>query len=340
MNIQLNKKNLGIQGLRGLLMIWIVLFHFTTRYGQLYPNKINYTIEFSNGGTVGVVMFFIISGFFFAKLFATYTPPLKVNLCLKEVSQIFLKRYFKLWKPYFISCLLIIVILHFIPLYGRTNNSFFNIVINLFFIWHPKIDYIDSAHWFMSDLIYIQFVLLVFLFIKKYRYRVFSCFLGGLILGYILYSLYPNNLLLKLNAMLHFRNMLAFCLGIYFYLNIQKKVNVFMGNLLQMSGIVSLVVCMSAIWLLVYYFIFLSLIAENKYLYYIFSRKIIVFIGEISFYWYLIHQNVGYSLLNILSENISHSELLLWVPFFASLILAIAIHKIIRILPVSFSKKF
>lgn len=50
MDIQLNKKNLGIQGLRGLLMIWIVLFHFTTRYGQLYPNKINYTIEFSNGG--------------------------------------------------------------------------------------------------------------------------------------------------------------------------------------------------------------------------------------------------------------------------------------------------
>lgn len=46
-------------------MIWIILFHYTTRYGQLF--SVDIPFSFDNGGEIGVAVFFIISGFFLQK---------------------------------------------------------------------------------------------------------------------------------------------------------------------------------------------------------------------------------------------------------------------------------
>ena len=46
-------------------MIWIVLYHYTCVYNGLELGKsVAITPVFSNGGEVGVKLFFIISGFF------------------------------------------------------------------------------------------------------------------------------------------------------------------------------------------------------------------------------------------------------------------------------------
>ena len=44
-------------------MLWIVLFHYTCRITELYPS-ISFPVQFNNGGKVGVMFFFFISGFF------------------------------------------------------------------------------------------------------------------------------------------------------------------------------------------------------------------------------------------------------------------------------------
>lgn len=61
-------RNLSIQGLRGYLMIWIVLFHYTTRYPILYPSaNMEMPIRFENGGEVGIVIFFCHVRFFLSE---------------------------------------------------------------------------------------------------------------------------------------------------------------------------------------------------------------------------------------------------------------------------------
>ena len=58
-------KNYAIEGLRGILMIWIVLYHYTFVYNQLVMGKtVAFTPVFNNGGAVGVELFFVMSGFF------------------------------------------------------------------------------------------------------------------------------------------------------------------------------------------------------------------------------------------------------------------------------------
>lgn len=317
----MGNKNFGIQGLRGVLMLWIILFHYTTRYSQLYPENINFSILFPNGGVVGVILFFIISGFFFGQVIWDYDNSDSYKVEIKHTFLFFSKRYLKLWKPYFISCLIIVAFLFFIPLDGRTNTSIISIIINLLFIWHPKVEYIDSAHWFMANLIYIQFLSSFLLFIKK-QYRQISVLvlLFLLLIGYTMHELQIGGDINKLNYIFLFRNSLCFVLGMVTNMNYKTS------NILK-----HLIICISllalslfvATWLIItYYIIFILLINKSRLIYGIMSNALFVFIGELSFYWYLLHQNIGYTILNKLSEYGYHSEIMILVPLSVTLFMA------------------
>ena len=317
----MSNKNLGIQGLRGVLMLWIILFHYTTRYSQLYPGNINFSILFPNGGVVGVILFFIISGFFFGQVICDYDTSDSYISQIKRTFMFFIKRYIKLWKPYFISCLIIVAFLFFIPLAGRTNNSIISILINFFFIWHPKVKYIDSAHWFMTNLIYIQFGASLLLLVKK-QYRQISVlfFVLFLLIGYTMYELQIGGGINKLNYIFLFRNSLCFMLGMLTNIS-YKTSNIFKYTIIGIS-LLLLSFFVSTWWIIVYYFLFILLIYKSQFIYDIMSNALFVFIGEISFYWYLLHQNIGYSILNKLSEYGCHSEILILVPLSVTFFMA------------------
>lgn len=59
-------RNILIDLLRIILLAWIVLFHYTVHYNKVYGVDLPFRFTFENGGTVGVAIFFIISGFFAA----------------------------------------------------------------------------------------------------------------------------------------------------------------------------------------------------------------------------------------------------------------------------------
>lgn len=307
------------------MMLWIVLFHFTTRYNQLYPGNIDYEIMFDNGGTVGVIMFFIISGFFFGRFFWSFESIGSFKECSQKISKNFLRRYYKLWKPYVISCIIITSFLVILPLEGRTNTSIKVTLINLLFIWHPKVAYIDSAHWFMADLIYIQFMaLLMLLFKKNYRKLVFISYLCFLLSGYALLSMQDGDIVKKLNSVFLFRNSLAFSLGVLS--NLLKEKSALFEKILLIIGLLSLTMFLSTLYVIICYILFRVLTNRNSYLYKLMSNKVLVFMGEISFCWYLIHQNIGYSIMNILSCMGMHSEMQIFIPLVFTFSLAYAVY--------------
>lgn len=95
------KRNNAIEALRGLLIIWIVLYHFTVRYEDIFQVNGRDIIHFGRGGDIGVLMFFVISGFFFFKSYVCNRG--------KAVCQFFVNKYWRLWPAYMISVVVIFV---------------------------------------------------------------------------------------------------------------------------------------------------------------------------------------------------------------------------------------
>src|SRR5437867_8608517 len=52
-----------LDGLRGIAALSVLLFHYTSKFGELYGHQNPPPLEFGYGGTLGVQLFFMISGF-------------------------------------------------------------------------------------------------------------------------------------------------------------------------------------------------------------------------------------------------------------------------------------
>ena len=89
-------KNKQVQGLRGLSILLIMTFHFFVRYVQLFHNEINYNkivFEFSH---IGIIIFFLISGYYLSDCEGGFN--------------LFKKRVCKMWPMYFFSITFVFLI--------------------------------------------------------------------------------------------------------------------------------------------------------------------------------------------------------------------------------------
>lgn len=75
-------RNIAIEGMRGYLILFIVLYHYTHRY-LFYGNEpFCWETGFSVGKNLGVAGFFVISGFLMLKSLnnnAGITPPIYIS---------------------------------------------------------------------------------------------------------------------------------------------------------------------------------------------------------------------------------------------------------------------
>ena len=337
-----NKRNLSVEGIRGILMLWIILFHYTFRYNELYPERINYKILFENGGEIGVLMFFIISGYFFSNMiFKTPTVQNSIdsikelpnnNICginyrIRGFIYVFSKRYIKLYIPYFVSCVLILLLLHFCPLENRTANPLVALI-NLLSIYHPTIGYIDAAHWFLADLVKIQFLMMLLCLVNINHRKALYMFLFALITLLFIVSNFVNTpLSSKITYIFSLRNLFVFNIGIFTNQILQEEINIMKCDLIDIKSstcqkinklilficVISIILFSFNYLLLLYYLTFVLLLFDNKYIKHFTSWQIFVYIGKFSFYWYLVHQNIGYVILNYLTQ-FTDSELILVIP--------------------------
>ena len=188
-------------------MIWIVLFHYTTRFNELFNCRPS-SYEFEWGGQVGVTFFFILSGYFF------YAGLLKMqNQSLLGISKFCLNKYWRLYPAYLISIIIIFIVYQFVSLPGR-ECSYKDFIFNTVLIYHPGVSYVDSAHWFLATLIKIQIISSIFLAFKSsirtYLILLFELIVIGLL---ICSSVFAPSIFTKIESVFSLDCFLKFLIG-------------------------------------------------------------------------------------------------------------------------------
>ena len=300
-----------LDALRGLAITLVILFHFTVRFGRKYgADWIHsgplFEVKF---GWVGVYLFFMISGFII------YLTIQKKN----GLTDFLIARLSRLMPPYWTAILLILLLepLH-AELYHLANrNQVTESVLNMLMIPDLfKVRYLDGAFWslFVEVKFYILFGLLwKWVNLKNHR----NYFLSFLVL--ISLSLFES-LTHRIPFGENFSYFLFFWLGIAACKVSTERLSY--GSYAILTGITAL--CSLGFYrdgaelvIAIPLFSFLFVGAERFF----FRQPLravallspLIFLGRISYSYYLIHQPVGYLLLGalgILSLNYNAAAVL------------------------------
>jgi len=272
-----------LDSLRGIAALAVVFFHYFYNYNKHYGHNF-YVSDLFDIGQTGVHLFFIISGFV---IYWTLTRS-------ENILQFIWSRFSRLYPVYWAA---VIISFTFTTLMGPadrsvgTTDAFINLTM---FHEYIGIAHVDRVYWTLS--IELAFYILVgcalFLGLTKHTTKI--CVLW-LILAFGTRALNINLGLLHKALILNWCHL--FIAGIIFFqlwsgaLNIKFALPVLLLSLaiayLANNGLNCLVV-------IAFYVIFpLAIFGKIKLL----NQKVLVWLGTISYSLYLIHQNIGYGII-------------------------------------------
>lgn len=271
--------------LRGFAALNVVLYHYTTRYREIYQH--DYPAKFDwIYGYYGVELFFVISGF------VIYMTLHKV----KSTKDFVFKRYKRLFPTYWTCLLITLFMIFLLDDVTMTKSSFFQIITNLTMIQGVfGVPDIDGVYWsLLPELFFYVFMAFVYHIGWVTKIRIIAIVWLALMLS--------NQLdILPFGAFfLNLKYGMFFLAGMLFY---DLKFN--RGH--WTDHLLILLCLITAIWVhqtpaCVYVFTGIFIIF---YLFIYDKLKILsfpplLFLGYISYPLYLLHQNIGYYLMNLL----------------------------------------
>lgn len=311
--MKMNSRLFEIDALRGLAALAVVIYHYSTRYDEIFGHQKNDYLGFSHG-YLGVHLFFIISGFV---IFMTVKKT-------KSVSDFAKKRAIRLYPAYIVAVIITYLLVIWSDLEGR-KISFFEAVFNLtmFQGFIPGIKHVDGAYWSLTVELtfYILIGILLYFGLIK-RIILFSSLWLLVSVGVQILNLVASeNMITKVLSYYAIADYsYLFVAGIMFYLIREKS---------EVKHYIILLSC------LVYCFAFNglwdSIIITLFFItfYCAISGKLgflnvapLRFLGAISYSLYLVHQNIGYIVIDSIEKMGLVHEVYLIIPLLVSILIA------------------
>ncbi len=266
---------------RGIAAMAVVLFHYTKRFRDLYGHNYPEFFDFKYG-FLGVQLFFIISGF---------VIYMSINNS-SSTFQFIKRRFIRLYPAYWICITLTFIIVNFIGLPGRGANGIEFFVGLTMFQEVLNIKHVDGVYWSLTIelFFYILMILISFAGILQKKYVWTTIWLTLIWTNY--YFPFPFK-----SFYLNLENGMLFIGGIYFFHLYNDKKNMIhhlfvlfsLFSFIHFNHSLSIKIIVSFYYLLFYLFIF------NKLNWIVI--KPLLFLGQISYPLYLIHNNIGFAML-------------------------------------------
>lgn len=319
-----------LDGMRGLAILLVVLFHFFQRFPEYYPYG-NDILPLASRGYLGVHLFFIISGFVIA-LTLSKKPTL---------LQFAVGRFVRLWPAMLVCSTLTFIILNSgqtdFALARRVDWTGFlpSLTFTAPSVWQPLVgetSWIDGAYWslFVEVRFYFWAALACAIFgVKRLHDAIWSMMVlthAGLV---IVDQFQPEGIISKAWEMLFFTEyMPLFCIGLACYEIYMGRRGLFVIAALTTSIFFSffmskdfhqvIFLAFSSAW-----FVYYAKVKEGR-LIDIFGSKILTFFGAISYSLYLLHQNIGVYIISLFPKGLDQTAYLAMVCILIGLVSLLA----------------
>lgn len=322
--------------LRGIAAFGVMLFHYSVDFYKRVPNSINTSHFGFEYGFLGLHLFFMISGFV---IFMTLEKT-------KAIRDFVISRFSRLFPTYWVAISLTLLLTWIIAApFQKGIYTFPQIAVNYTMLQSFfKIQHIDVSYWTMG--IELKFyILLGLIFQFKWFKNIFwICIIWLLTCAFVAVIKIPYAEAFKFLFILNHAPL--FIAGIAFY-TLKKSV-----DKIQTIQSHILIIASFAIEILIVY----QTQFEQVYVYYISSffvifylfvfgklkflqNRILLFLGAISYPFYLIHQNIGFAIIYRLKMILDNDFFYIPVTFTIVLFLAWLISKYVEKPAIQFIRK-
>jgi len=303
-----NLRQLGLDGLRGIAALSVVVYHYFYRIDEIYATGSN-EADWTYFGQYGVHLFFMISGFVIFMSINKETKPLSF----------FISRFSRLYPAYFFAVIITFLVVYIFGLEGREvkiAEAFLNFLMFQEFLGIP---HVDGVYWTLTVEITFYFWCLVLISFKKIDYLI------PMLFSFVFLSFtaqFMPEVIYKIIGKLFFINYVSFfLLGVVTYklkndvLNYKNIIHIF---LIFIVLFINHKLDEFIVYLSIYALFLLGVFDVAKFL----KFRFFIFMGEISYSLYLVHQNIGYVIITKMM-NAGFSKLVAaTLAFMASMFLA------------------
>jgi peptidoglycan/LPS O-acetylase OafA/YrhL len=275
---------LELDALRGLAALAVVFYHYFFRYNELYGHHA-LDVVWAYPGLYGVQLFFMISGF------VIYWTLNRVE----KPADFVVSRFSRLYPVYWAAILTTFCIVRYFGLPGREVSGRTALENIIMFQQYLNIRHVDGVYWTLTiELTFYWWIFVLYLFKQLKNVELW---LSPLVLLAILKGVELINIPDFINNVFIIHYISFFVAGICFF-KIQDGIASRPTYLVLLFTLLSTIATFSfrefLLFSAFYMVFYLAVSGRLAFL----SFRPFVFLGTISYSLYLVHQNIGYVMIN------------------------------------------